>query len=504
MLNEYMEGARLDLDNVRDAQNFSKATMVVEDFDLDEVLSQPNVPSAVQHDSIKAVGLDEKPVNGSNGLNKEPPAKSNAKSIASAIRSAVKSARRSEKPVTPREVSARISSRIASARQAGPARSEVSVSPSEVRITPRNRNISERSVAGSDIRLGRSERDEPSGRREENEWGEQRKSSAVKERPRRDEMGWRDDKEKRRDERDLFPPHRVDSDKKPIQSGIKIPEPEMSERAKAQMKEDEEVHEEIDMMPRTADEKHLYWKTRLQILKTRFTDVTIPKNCADMPWESLRKIYYIEMDRVSISKNVEGYKMIMIVMFFILEYVGARFLKINITGFTVHSLRTMHRYERLLIELGEKDYGSFASNLPVEVRLCGLVMVNAVIFVIAKYVFKVTNQDASDEFFDLFQNLGNATVEADLGENAGMEAPAPGSDGGNNGILGMLGGLLGNLTGGQGGGGGGLGGLFSAFTGGGNAAPAAKDEGGKTGDDDENRIKPPTFRRKKKKKAEES
>lgn len=306
-----------------------------------------------------------------------------------------------------------------------------------------------------------------------------------------------------RDINDIFPVERVEQETRSppksadkIEPGIQVPEPTMSEGGQLEKQAHEEEFEEVDMMPRTDDEKHLYWKTRLQILKTRFRDVTIPKNVADMEWRSLRKIYYIEMDRVSIAKNVEGYKMIMIVMFFILEYIGAKFLKINITGFTVHSLRTMHRYERLLIELGEKDYASFGANWPVELRLAGLVGVNAVIFVIAKYVFKVTGSDTSDEFFELFQSMGNANVEADI-PNAGMDAPDP--KGGNNGMMGMLSGLLNSFTGGAGGGGGGLNNLFSAFAGGGGGGGTG--ESGGDGDKPAGpRVGQPTYRRKKKKK----
>jgi hypothetical protein len=37
-------------------------------------------------------------------------------------------------------------------------------------------------------------------------------------------------------------------------------------------------------------------------------------------------MYYIELDRVSISKNVDSYKMVMIIGFVIVEFIGARFL----------------------------------------------------------------------------------------------------------------------------------------------------------------------------------
>lgn len=275
------------------------------------------------------------------------------------------------------------------------------------------------------------------------------------------------------------------------------------EAEKAGKEAKEENEEDIDMMPKTDAEKHNYWKTRLQILKSKFPDVTIPKSCNDITWGELRKIYYMEMDRVSITKNVEMYKMVMIILFFVLEYVGTNFLKVDVKGFAVHSMRSMYRYERLLIELGEKNYSSFADNWPVELRLGGMVLVSAIIYCIAKYIFKLTGQDMSDDFFELFNNLGNATVEADLPAGVGMDTPGPGAEGGQGqqgGLMGMLSGLMGNLGGGSGGGGG-LADILGGLMGGGNNNAQAKnnDKGKEEADEDGNRIKPPTFRRKKKK-----
>jgi hypothetical protein len=295
------------------------------------------------------------------------------------------------------------------------------------------------------------------------------------------------------------------SNKRPASSKKRLPQgggkpktPPPSSRIKKEMSEEEtrpEDGDDIDMLPRTPAEKHNYWKTRLQILKTSYRDVTIPLNADSLDWAELRKIYWIELDRVSLSKNVESYKLIMIVLFFIVEGVGARIFKVDITGFTVHSWRSMHRYERLLIELGEKNYSSFGENWPVEMRLAGLVLVNAIIFVLAKYIFKLTGQDASDEMYTLFNSLGSQTVETELPKGAGMDAPSPAGKGGDEGgLMGMLGSLLG---------GGGLGGLGALFGGGkgpagGAAKPAQEDDG--------ERIKPPTYaprRRKKPAKTEE-
>jgi len=281
--------------------------------------------------------------------------------------------------------------------------------------------------------------------------------------------------------------------------GKNVPKtPPLSADMQKVLEEEEKTDEDdIDMLPKTPAEKHNYWKTRLQILKTSYRDVSIPPNADSLEWKELQKIYYIELDRVSLSKNVESYKLIMIVLFFIVEGVGARIFKLDITGFTVHSWRSMTRYDRLLIELGEKNYSSFGENWPVEMRLAGLVLVNAIIFVLAKYIFKLTGQDASDEMFTMFNSLGSQSVETELPKAAGMDAPAPGGGGDGGGLMGMLGSLLG---------GGGLGGLGALFGGGGGGKTAPAAGAGKpAGGDDGERIKPPSYapRRKKKSKPAE-
>ena len=284
----------------------------------------------------------------------------------------------------------------------------------------------------------------------------------------------------------------------------KIPDVEPPEK-KAEIPEldpnrPDAAREEIDMMPKTEGELRQFWLSRIQIIKTRFHDVVIPRKAGEMTWQELRKIYYIELDRVSIGKNVDSYKTILAVMFIICEGVGAKFLKIDCTGFFAHSSRSMHRYDNLLIELGEKNYSSFGENWPVEARLGIMVLVNFVIFCIAKYLFKLTNQDMSDNFFDMFQNMGNANVESDLGLGAGMDAPGPTSAAGGDPNAGGLGGILSGLMGALGGKGGGLGDILGGLMGnmGGTPKPGATNAAKPTEDAEGGRVPPPKYRRKKK------
>ena len=59
-------------------------------------------------------------------------------------------------------------------------------------------------------------------------------------------------------------------------------------------------------------------------------------------------------------------------------------------GFTQQQIISMHSYEKLLIELGEKSYVPQGSKWPIELRLLFMIIMNAAFFVISKMMMKKT------------------------------------------------------------------------------------------------------------------
>ena len=92
-----------------------------------------------------------------------------------------------------------------------------------------------------------------------------------------------------------------------------------------------------------------------------------------------------------IDSNVEYYKKYLMVGFFGLEYILSTILKFDeIKGFTQQQIINMNQYERILVEIGEKSYVPEDRQIMPELRLLGIIFMNAATFVGTKMLFKGT------------------------------------------------------------------------------------------------------------------
>ena len=148
---------------------------------------------------------------------------------------------------------------------------------------------------------------------------------------------------------------------------------------------------------------------KIELLKKSYPGAYIPEFNIYSDYASMKKTYESTLRRLSLDSSVENYKTYLIGGFMLCEYVFGNFLKLDMEGFTQQQIISMSSYDKLLIELGEKSYMPDGSNWPVEVRLIGLIIINAAFFVISKLIMNQTGTNLMGMINSMNQPIQNVT-----------------------------------------------------------------------------------------------
>lgn len=169
--------------------------------------------------------------------------------------------------------------------------------------------------------------------------------------------------------------------------------PSLSEITSGKVNYNNNSYREIN--PNSNDEneyskkKDLLFKFRL--LKKSYKEVNIPDYNEYTDLATLEREYNNIVKNLRIDSNVENYKKYLMVGFFGLEYILSTILKFDeIKGFTQQQILNMNQYERILVEIGEKSYVPEDRQIMPELRLLGIIFMNAATFVGTKMLFKGT------------------------------------------------------------------------------------------------------------------
>lgn len=183
-----------------------------------------------------------------------------------------------------------------------------------------------------------------------------------------------------------------------------------SDHKKDDHRSDDEYEKKSHESPKkeqSEEDMRLEYFRRLRILKREYPSYTFPAYNEFTSGQDLKRIYDDTYHTVTLDTNVEYYKTFLIVGFFGIEYVATKhFGMASFSGFANYQFQKMEKYNRLLIELGEKSYMSFANNLPVEVRLIGLLLFDAAIFFICKFLSNGNNNMIGKIFGDMLSSFG--------------------------------------------------------------------------------------------------
>ena len=171
---------------------------------------------------------------------------------------------------------------------------------------------------------------------------------------------------------------------------------------------DEDVEDDEDA------KRELLFKFSL-LKKSYNTKLEIPEFTIHSSYKRMVEVYENTLRHLSLESSVEQYKNILIGGFMVCEYVFGVWLSLDMAGYTQAQILNISQYERLLIELGSKNYTPEAQNWPVEFRLVGMIILNAVIFVVSKLILKKTgnnimnmmNNNIRNQYTQSFENTAN-------------------------------------------------------------------------------------------------
>lgn len=189
--------------------------------------------------------------------------------------------------------------------------------------------------------------------------------------------------------------------------------------------EDADIYAGLSPEERERQEREEYiW--RFKIMKKKYRNRNIPEFNEHDDLEMMKTTYQRSLKEISLDENVDSYRMYLQFGFMGMEYVATQWLGIDLTGFAKQQMASMHKYDSLLIELGEKSQSRWLSNLPVEVRLIGFIIIQAGIFYVGKMIAGNVNEGVADFFRGM---MGQSPQSASTGvpgpAGAGGAADAP-------------------------------------------------------------------------------
>jgi hypothetical protein len=162
---------------------------------------------------------------------------------------------------------------------------------------------------------------------------------------------------------------------------------------------------------RLTPEQQLYlkseFKVKFSILRANYPQWQIIEIHDSFTLDQVHDLYEYYIRQIMVTKESGNYKVYLVVFFMVVEVIGVKILKLNMSGYTMSQLRRMHQYDQLLIELGEKWLVDGGSNWPVEARLLMTATFNAVIFLGVKYL---CNWMGVEGLSDTIQNFLDAMI----------------------------------------------------------------------------------------------
>ena len=146
------------------------------------------------------------------------------------------------------------------------------------------------------------------------------------------------------------------------------------------------------------EKEEFIWRFRILKKKYNNPSVEIPvyNEHSDLP--TMKRTYDRTIKELYLDESVETYRSYLLGSWIVMEFVATQLVGVDLSGFTVQQTQMMHKYDSLLIELGEKSRERWGMNLPVEVRLIGFILIQAGIFYLGKIIATKFGNNISELF----------------------------------------------------------------------------------------------------------
>lgn len=146
-------------------------------------------------------------------------------------------------------------------------------------------------------------------------------------------------------------------------------------------------------------EARLIFKSKFASLKDNYPERNFDDYDPDLPLIHIHKIYEDHLKKISIESNSSITRILLVLMFLAIEAFGTKVLNLDLQGYTKNQVASMKRYDRLLLELGEK-YAGGTGNWPIEARLIFLAVINAVVILGVKLICSKIGIGNADKLID--------------------------------------------------------------------------------------------------------
>lgn len=152
------------------------------------------------------------------------------------------------------------------------------------------------------------------------------------------------------------------------------------------------------------------FKSKFQTLKINY-----PKQGIEFPeGKSLNKIhdkYHAIYKSIYVNANLGQLQLGYIIILMAIEVVCIKAFNIPMSGFAKMESKRLHRYNQLMVELGENLYSTGGGSWPLEWRILGSVLMNIAVFIAIKFLAKYLGGDSKGNMEESIRSMVDGILD---------------------------------------------------------------------------------------------